>query len=122
LIQIATNLDPDFRRPVSMGVNNVLFISHTDDFVNQRKLLHAALNPDACVDYAHIQEREACALLDSLLESPDQFYKHARRSVSSLCTSVLPPCYNADGQDGRLTDRNSRLWYIMKCFCYKSFA
>jgi len=76
----------------SMAVDwNIVFLPYSDNFRAQRKLLNAALNPTAVVDYTQIQEKETYALLDRLLETPDKFYKHVRRSVDFLYTHLAHP-------------------------------
>ncbi|KAF8577987.1 cytochrome P450 [Ramaria rubella] len=66
----------------------VVFQSYTEGFRSQRKLLNAALNSTAVLDYVQVQERETYALLDRLLESPEKFYKHVRRTAGAIILSI----------------------------------
>ncbi|KAF8524189.1 cytochrome P450 [Gautieria morchelliformis] len=75
-------------RFVSIKNPGIAFLSYTETFQLQRKLFTTGLNSAAMADYRPVQEKESYALLDRLLESPDKYYKHVRRTAGAVILKI----------------------------------
>lgn len=53
-------------------------LQYGDEWREQRKLAHVALSPAAVKNYHSIQEDHAAKLSKQLLDSPLEFFDHAR--------------------------------------------
>lgn len=53
-------------------------LQYGDEWREQRKLAHVALSPAAVKNYHSIQEDHAVKLSKQLLDSPLEFFDHAR--------------------------------------------
>lgn len=63
-------------------------MDYDEEFRTYRKVVNAAFNPSAVKDYGIIQEEETYETLEHLLDSPEKWFLHMRRSAGSVILRV----------------------------------
>ncbi|KAF2871230.1 cytochrome P450 oxidoreductase-like protein [Massariosphaeria phaeospora] len=80
----------DYQMEVSLGNENIAMMHATPLWRAQRKIASQMLAPRRLdEEVAPIQEAETCQLMHDLLETPEDFSNHVKRTTASVATIVM---------------------------------
>ncbi|KAH7106330.1 cytochrome P450 [Auriculariales sp. MPI-PUGE-AT-0066] len=100
-------------RTTSLAGLNMAYARYGESWRCMRRSTHTILTSQSSTEHLHIQEAEAAQLLYDILNEPEKFHSHIRRSCSSVLLSALfgrraPRCESPEAED---FFQVQNLWY-----------